>query len=108
VNPSVEFEHQSQLSAIEVDDESIDGVLSAELESEQLTISQETPGGPFRRGGTVAERAGSLNETELDWVATDPHGTTLQTAATFGRADPCDQDPLFAFPLSRQGEGVRG
>ena len=81
VNRPVEFEHQSQLRTIEVNDKSIDRVLSTELESEYLAVSQNTPRGPFRRGGTPAECASSLNETELDRVATDPHGTTVSTAA---------------------------
>ena len=100
MNSTVDFEDEAQFGAIEVDGESIDGVLAAELEAEHLTIAQETPGSPLHRRGTVAELAGSLSERELDRVATDSHGLTVWIAAAFGRANCCDQSRLCAFPLS--------
>jgi hypothetical protein len=101
MNRSVELEHQPQLRAIEIHDESIDGVLSAELEAEHLTISQETPRGPLRCGDTAAERAGSFDETELDRIMTEHHRTTILTTASAHRAYSFDQHPFLAFPLSR-------
>src|ERR1043166_5775013 len=101
MNPAVDLEHEAQFGAIEVDDESADAMLPAELEAEHLAIPQKTPRSPLCGCCMAAQLAGSLDETELDRVAAGSHRTTVRARSACAGPDCWQRGPYFAFPLSR-------
>ena len=54
---TVELQHQPQLGAIEIHDETVQHMLPAKLEAEQLAVPQQGPGVSLARSRLAAETA---------------------------------------------------
>jgi len=57
---AIELEHQSQQWTIEIDNETTQDVLPAELQSQESAPAYQRPGMPFSRGRIAPARAGDF------------------------------------------------
>ena len=60
VTLAIDFDNQLLLDAGKVDDEAIDGVLAAKLETGQTPVPQHTPEPLFRNGRSLSELPGEV------------------------------------------------